>query len=206
MKLEIVLIGDIMLNIFIGTMKASKTAKLISIVEECDKNGFKYIVAYPACCSRKDNYIVSRKDNKSLKATRIFEVKDLYNYIQDSEYIFIDETQFLAGQHNIDEFLNFLEFCDKNDKKIYLFGLSLDYMGKAFTTIERVLPYADNIEVLTAKCEECGDIATRCVRYVDDKLDIDNCSSLLLIENSNVQYKSVCKNCYRKLTKLSAIK
>ena len=60
--------------------------------------------------------------------------------------------------------------------------------------------------MLTAKCDYCGNKASRCLRIVDGVIDSSEDSDLIVMEGLDVEYKSVCRNCYRKLTGLSAIK
>lgn len=192
-----------MLHLIIGTMKASKSSTLIDYTIMF--NDKKYTIFYPACCDKKDGYVVSRDNNKEVKAIKIFEIKDMYNYIQNVDIIFIDEFQFLTN-NNSKELMDFLEFCDRENKIVYLFGLSLNYMSEPFDITKDILPYADSVIVLTADCDICGKKATRCIRYIDGKLDSNPESNVLVMESSNVEYKSVCRECYRKITGLNAIK
>lgn len=192
-----------MLHLVVGTMKASKSSTLIDYTDLVKPK--KYVIFYPSCCDKKDGYVVSR-DNKEAKAIKIFEIKDMYNYVEGVDVIFIDEYTFFCNSSQVNEFMNFLEYCDQKDKQIYCFGLALDYMSQPFDITQRLLPYADTLVVLTARCEICGATATRCIRYVNGKLDNDPNSDTLLMEGSDVEYKSVCKKCYREITGLKAIK
>lgn len=194
-----------MIEAIIGTMKSEKTSTLIDRVNEIKNKEVK--VFYPSHCNKVDGYVYSRKDNKKLKGIKIFNISDLYNNINNTDVIFIDEVQFIVSSNNIDEFMNFIEYCDTKNIDVYLVGLQLDYMNNSFDIIQRVLPYTDKVTILTAKCEICGsDNAVRCVRYNGDALDCDPNSSLILLESDKVVYKSVCKDCYRKITSLPAIK
>lgn len=193
-----------MLHLVIGTMKASKSATLIDFVNDIENINYK--IFFPACCNKKDGYVVSRDNDKKVKAIKVFEVNDMYNHLKNIKIVFIDEFQFIANSEEIDEFMQFLEYCDKNNIDVYCFGLSLDYMSLPFDVTQRVLPYAQEIHVLNAYCDECGKPAYRCLRYVDGEIDINPNSDTLLMENADVEYKSVCNDCYRKITGLNAIK
>lgn len=195
-----------MIKAVTGTMKSAKTNKLVDVTQIIGQLGKKYVIFYPACCEKKENYVVSRKNNKQAKAVKIFNIQDMYNYMNNADYILIDEAQFICTSSELNDFMNFLEYCDIQNKFVYLFMLNLDYMSNSFDITQRVLPYCDEIEILHANCELCGKLADRCVRYVDNTLDNDPNSSLILIEGHNTQYKSVCKECYRKITSLNAIK
>lgn len=195
-----------MLHVIIGTMKASKSSMLVDYTNFVKEKGKKYIVFYPSCCDKKSGYVVSRDNGKKTKAIKVFEVNDMYNYIDDIDTLFIDEFQFIVGTNGLNDLMSFLEYCDKKCKDVYLFGLSLDYISLPFDVTQRVLPYADTIMVMNANCDICGKPAFRCLRYVDSVLDVNPNSDTLLMEASNVEYKSVCKECYRNITGLNAIK
>lgn len=193
-----------MISVITGTMASSKSKTLIDYTEFLKDKKCKIFV--PACCQRKDGYVTSRNDNREVKAIKIFNINDLYNNLGDCEVLIIDEVQFLIGTSEIDEFMLFLEYIDKKNIDLYMFGLNLDYLSNSFNLTQRILPYADSIITLTAICDECGKPACRCLRYIDGELDINPDSETLLLESNDVVYKSVCRTCYRKLTGLNAIK
>ena len=195
-----------MLEAIIGTMKSEKTSSLIDKVKELSETK-RVKVFYPSHCNKLDGYVYSRKDDKKIKGIKVFTISDLYNNIENVDVIFIDEVQFIVNLMYINDFMKFLEHVDTKNIDVYLVGLQLDYMSSSFEIIQRILPYMDKITILNAKCEICGaDNATRCIRYNDKELDCDPFSSLILMESDKVVYKSVCKDCYRKLTSLPAIK
>ena len=195
-----------MLHCIVGTMKSSKSSHLIDYTEVIKPK--KFIIFYPSCCEKKPDYVISRDNDKQAKAIKIFEIQDMYQHIQNIDVIFIDEFQFLTGSSNIDDFMEFIEFCDKNKKEVYLFGLALDYKANAFDITSRVLPYADTIMVLHANCDICGaeNKATRCIRYKNGELDLDLDAEILAMESDTMEYKSVCTECFRNLTQNPAIK
>lgn len=195
-----------MLHVIVGTMKSSKSSMLVDYTNFVKDKGKKHIVFYPSCCDKREGYVVSRDNGKKTKAIKVFEVNDMYNYIEDVDVLFIDEFQFIVGTSGLNDLMSFLEYVDKLNKDVYLFGLSLDYMSLPFDVTQRVLPYADTILVMNANCDICGRQAFRCLRYVDGVLDINPNSDTLLMEDVNVEYKSVCKECYRSITGLNAIK
>lgn len=193
-----------MITVITGNMKAGKTSCLINFAKQLENSKIK--IFYPACCNKKENYVVSREDNKKLKAIKIYEIKDFYNHIKDLQIILIDEFTFICSSNQIDDFMIFLEYCDKNNIDVFLFGLQNDYLSRPFDLTQRILPFADNIIVLKANCEICGEPASRTIRYINGEIDINNDSNIILLENENIEYKSVCRKCFREKTNLSAIK
>lgn len=194
------------LQAVIGTMKSAKTLALIEYTRLIEQENKTYVVFHPACCAKDDEYVVTRHKSQKTKAIKVFEIQDMYAYVKSVDICLIDEFQFICDNSHIDDFMEFLEYCDTHNIEVVLFGLSLDYMSSSFEVTQRVLPYCDNIIVQQAKCEICGEPASRCIRYIDDVLDNDPNSSLLLMEKQNVVYKSVCRKCYREITGSQAIK
>ena len=193
-----------MIHVIMGSMRAGKSASLIDYTEFLKDK--KYKIFFPASCNKEDGYVVSREDNKKAKAVKIFEIKDFYNYIDGLDTILIDEVQFLCNSYQIDELMKFLEYCDKKGIDVYCFGLQVDYLSRAFDVTQRLLPYADSVIVLNAVCDYCGKKASRCLRMIDVIIYSSEDSDLIIMEGLDVEYKSVCRNCYRELTGLSAIK
>lgn len=193
-----------MLHIITGTMCGGKSKTLIEYADKFKDKKVK--IFYPACINKSEGYVYSRDKDRKIKATKIYELNDLYNHLNNCEIILLDEYTFYCSSNQIDDFMKFLEHCDKLDIDIYLFGLSLDYLSNSFEITSRVLPYADSIMVLNAVCDKCGAKASRQLRIVDGEIDVDDKYGVLLVESDNVRYMPLCRKCYRELTGLSAIK
>lgn len=195
-----------MIKAIIGPMFGEKSSRLIDIANNLEKEGKKFKVFFPASCNKKEGFIYSRKDNKKIKAIKVFNIDDLFNNITDEEVILIDEFTFLCSNKYIDLFMNFLEEMDKQGKDIILSGLQLDYLGNSFDLTKEILPYCDEIETTSAVCEHCGKPATRQIRNINGEIDISDDTPTLLMENEDIVYIPVCRSCFRRLTGLSAIK
>lgn len=195
-----------MLHLIVGTMASAKSKTLLNYVDNFQAQNKKVTVYVPVCCQRKDGYVTSRNDERKAKAVKIFNINDLYNNIGDSDILLIDEIQFLCTANQIDYFMSFLEYVDRRDIDVYMFGLNLNYLSQPFELTQRLFPYVDTILNLNAKCDICGKPACRCLRYVNGELDVNPESSTLLLESENVVYKSLCRKHYREITGLNAIK
>lgn len=195
-----------MLHCVTGQMFASKSFTLIEYANKFKNEGVKYRVFYPASINKEEGYIYSRKNNSKIKAVKIYNIDDLYNNVQDIDVILIDEYTFICSNSQISEFMKFLDWCDEHKKDVYLFGISLDYLGRPFDIAMSVLPYADTHTVLHATCDICGKDASRQIRYINGVLDVSDETEVLQMENTDVVYKPICTECYRKLTGLNPIK
>lgn len=195
-----------MIKAIVGPMFGEKSSRLIDIANNLEKEGKKFKVFFPASCNKKEGYIYSRKDNKKIKAIKVFNIDDLFNNITDEEVILIDEFTFLCSHKYIDLFMSFLEQMDRMGKDVILSGLQLDYLGNSFDLTREILPYCDEIVMTSAVCEICGAPATRQVRKVNGVLDVSDDSPTLLMEDNDIVYMPVCRSCFREVTGLSAIK
>ena len=74
-----------MISLFVGTMKSSKTSTLIDMADYISEE--KCIIFYPACCEKKSGYVVSRDKGKHAKAVKVYDINDLYNYVENYEHI-----------------------------------------------------------------------------------------------------------------------
>lgn len=195
-----------MLKLIVGQMKSGKSSRLIDYVDEFREQGVKFKVFYPASCNKVDGYVYSRDNDRSTKAIKVYNVDDLYNNIDDAQVLLLDEYTFYVSDSQVNEFINFIEHCDKNGINVYLFGLQLDYMSRGFDLAHRILPYADEVIVANARCEFCGGVASRQIRFIDGKLDTDEEADTLQMESSDIVYKACCRKCYRELTGKPAIR
>lgn len=195
-----------MIKAIIGPMFGEKSSRLIDIANELEKEGKKFKVFFPASCNKKEGFIYSRKDNKKIKAIKVFNISDLFNNINGEDVVLIDEFTFLCTSNHIDSFMDFLEELDKRNTDVILSGLQFDYLGNSFDLTREVLPFCDEIVITQATCEICGSPASRQVRKINGELDIYDNTPTLLMEDKNIVYMPVCRSCFRNLTGLSAIK
>ncbi|KAL9251759.1 Thymidine kinase-like protein [Drosera capensis] len=100
-----------------------------------------------------------------------FALKDLSSFRQEfggraydeSDVIGIDEAQF---------FEDLYDFCqraaDHDGKTVIVAGLDGDYLRRSFGSVLDVIPLADSVTKLTARCEICGKLAHFTLRKSDE--------------------------------------
>lgn len=192
-----------MLNLTIGSVNSNKTDAVITtyILNE----GLKPIIYYPACSNKSKNSYLAR-NNQPIESAKIFDITDLYNHLGTHYVLIIDEVQFICSRQYISEFMEFIEHCDKLGITVYMFGLATDYIGEPFEVISRLLPYVDKITRCNTTCECKKGKATMNIRYIDGVVDTNDNSNTLMLENSSVTYKAVCRDCFRKYTGLDVLR
>ena len=189
-----------MLKLIVGNVNSNKSLLLKEYYHNIvNQYKVKPIVYYPAECTNEMYQL--------LGATKIFNISDLYNKLRDNKIVFIDEVQFITHRQYITDFMKFIEYCDTNSIDVYMFGLFLDYLGEPFEIITRVIPYVDEIITKNRICDICkNQNANMSLRYIYGVPDTDQISDTFLLESDDITYKSVCRDCFRKITGLKAIK
>ena len=176
--------GDI--NVFTGPMKCGKTQKILDEAVRQQIAGKNIKVFKPRIDNRfSDVQVVSRNGHK-LGAIEIDNVSEINNY--DADVYVIDEFQFLKG--NLNELYNLAQ----KGKKFYIAGLNLTSERKPFGSMGELLCMSDNVQMLTAVCENCKNDNAIYTYYTGTAKKGD----VLVGEDC---YIPVCRKCYEQLTK-----
>lgn len=130
-------------------MYSGKTTELMRQCKSLISIDKKVLVINHKCDNRcKD--VVKSHDNYTLKALKVKHLADIdESVIQDHDVIAIDEAQFFG------DLLNFVKCYET--KNLIIAGLSGDYKRNKFGQILDIIPYADNVQKLSAYCKICKD-------------------------------------------------
>ena len=184
-----------------GAMGCGKTRDIIKVWYNYKEKGKDAIIIKPAIDTKGNDKIVSR-DNSELETDYIIKPNDnIYNIIANHiinynlDCILVDEAQFLTRKH-VEQIT---DIVDVLDIPVICYGLRADFQDNLFTGSEALFIYADNIEEMKTICE-CGDGATRNVRFVNGK-PIFIGEQVAIDGEDKVTYESMCRNCRKKLVK-----
>ena len=167
------------INVFTGPMKCGKTQKILDEAKRQEIAGKRIKVFKPIIDNRfQENQVISRNGYK-LEAIGINKIDDIKSY--DADVYVIDEFQFLKG--------DLLELYDLSQK-----GKKFFIAGKPFGKMGDLLCMSDNVQMLTAVCENC-----KSENAIYTYFKGDNKSSDILVGEDC--YIPVCRKCYEKLTK-----
>jgi len=175
-------VGDI--NVFTGPMKCGKTQKILDEAQKQQIAGKNIKVFKPKLEDRfSDAEVISRKGYR-LDAVGIDCIDEIKKY--DADVYVIDEFQFLKG--DLTELYNLAQ----KGKKFFISGLNLTAERKPFGKMGDLLCMSDNVQMLTAVCENCRNDNAIYTYYkgenkTGDILVGDDC------------YMPVCRKCYEKL-------
>lgn len=111
--------------------------------------------------------------------------------------ILIDEAQFLSKEH----VKQLSDIVDYLDIPVICYGLRTDFRNELFEGSEALLSIADKIEELKTICD-CGKKATCNMRIVNDRIIISGNQIVI----GDLEYRSVCRKCYKERVKNDAKK
>ncbi|XP_073142599.1 thymidine kinase a [Henckelia pumila] len=143
-------------HVILGPMFAGKTTALLRRVMAEANNGRCVVIIK----SSKDNRyatdaVVTHDGTKfpcwALSDLSSFKLRFGADAYSKLDVIGIDEAQFFGDLYNF-----CIEAADFDGKTIVVAGLDGDYLRKSFGSVLDIIPLADTVTKLTARCEVCG--------------------------------------------------
>ena len=189
------------LHFFYSTMNAGKSTSLLQSNHNYLESGLDTMIFLPNETSKlSKGRIVSRI---GLKAKAIIANKDFnfIEYVKDKQTkqlscILIDEAQFLTKN----QVRQLGQVADKLNYPVMCYGIRTDFRGELFEGSSELLAIADNLIELKTICSHCVRKATMVVRR--DKEGKVVTEGTKVVVGGNDIYTPVCRNHFRKLTKL----
>ena len=189
------------LHFFYSTMNAGKSTSLLQSNHNYLESGLDTMIFLPNETSKlSKGRIVSRI---GLKAKAIIANKDFnfIEYVKDKQTkqlscILIDEAQFLTKN----QVRQLGQIADKLNYPVMCYGIRTDFRGELFEGSSELLALADNLIELKTICSHCVRKATMVVRRDEEGKVVTEGTKVVV--GGNDIYTPVCRNHFRKLTKL----
>lgn len=175
------------LQLCVGPMFAGKTTHLLNLIKHFNNELIDFLVIKPKLDNRySEKQEIMSHDKIAHPCIAVEKLSDIQ--INDmKQYILVEEGQFFSDLYEMVE--NWLE----EGRYIYVAGLIGDSKQQAFGDITDLMPIADEIKHLQARCA-CGKLASFTSLYVNINDDTDN-NSQILIGGADL-YKATCRQCY----------
>jgi len=186
------------LKFYYGTMGAGKSTEAIKTFTMYERAGkkVKMVQANPGGDGVDYNgpgFVSSRLCQNDMPAYIFTKVDNIPD--KDYDMLIVDEVQFLPPA----EIDKLAELVDDHDKTVICYGLKTDCYGNLFDGSARLLAIADVTKELSSICDICHDRpATRHLRYRGNELDTGGHSPFQDKSTEHVEYKSVCRQCWKK--------
>ena len=182
-----------------GAMNSGKSTHLMQVAHNYEERGMKVIIIKPNVDSKGGDRLVSRLgvdrkvDLLISEDDNIFDIIKVYlNENRKIDCILVDEVQFMKA-NQIDQLF---EIAVKINIPIICYGLRTDFKRDGFEGSTRLLLLAHSIEEMKTICA-CGKKAIFNGRKLNGKFVFEG-EQIAIDEQNDVQYESLCGNCYYK--------
>ncbi len=178
-----------------GAMNSGKSTALLQVAHNYEERGMNIVIVKPQIDSKIKNQIHSRL-NISRNADIL--VSDNDNIIEEVKKfkniscVLVDEAQFLTVKQ-IDELY---EIAVLMHIPVICYGLRADFKNDGFPGSIRLLLLAHSLEELKTICM-CGKKAVHNSRKINGKWVFEG-EQVVIDNSSNVEYVSLCSECYFK--------
>ena len=147
------------LTILMGCMFAQKTTERLRRIRRYEAIGYKVLVVNYAQDTRYGTHQIVSHDRTSCDATTVLTLSEVEAEVRSSTYqvVVIDEGQFYGDLYEC-----VTRWADTTGVHFVVAGLSGDSDRKPFGDLLRLIPMAEEVELLTAFCSVCRDGTTAC--------------------------------------------
>lgn len=171
------------IEVICGSMFSGKTEELIRRLKRAKFANLKVEIFKPAIDIRYDENAVVSHDSNSIHSTPINNSQTILLLANNVDIVGIDEAQFFD-----DEIITVCEKLALQGIRVIVAGLDMDYKGRPFGQMPKLLAIADFITKLHAICVRCGNIANISYRKTTNEEQV-------LLGEQDV-YEPRCRKCY----------
>ncbi len=148
------------IEVVCGCMFSGKTEELIRRMKRAQIARQKVQIFKPAIDTRYGEDCVATHDATKLSSTPVANVEMILDHLDDSTRVVgIDEAQFFG-----EEVVEIASRLANRGIRVVVAGLDMDYRGKPFGPMPKLLCIAEQVTKLSAICVVCGSPATRTQR------------------------------------------
>lgn len=182
-----------------GAMNSGKSTHLMQVAYNYEERGMNIVIMKPQVDSKGGEKLVSRLgvarkvDLLISEDDNVFDIIQNYNKeVKKIDCILVDEVQFMKA-FQIDQLF---EISVKMNIPIICYGLRTDFKLNGFEGSTRLLLLAHSIEEMKTICA-CGKKAIFNGRKINGKFVFEG-DQIAIDEENDVQYESLCGECYYK--------
>ena len=179
-------------------MSSGKTAALLQVAHNYERQGMKVIVVKPSIDTKAQDKVSSRIGIERPVDVLLAPNEKLIEKMEPVKphAIIVDEAQFLTGAQVIELYIMTKQY----DIPVLCYGLRCDFQMHGFEGSTRLLEIADDIEELKTICK-CGSKATQNLRLINGEPVFEG-EQVVIDDHTKVEYEGVCGKCYLKSRKV----
>lgn len=173
------------IEVICGSMFSGKTQELIRRLKLATIAKQKVQVFNSYLDTRYAKQHIVSHDKNMLKAQPIKNVREILKLVDpQTKVVGIDEAHFFS-----DDIVEVANKLANSSKTVIVAGLDLDYRGKPFSQMAKLMAIAEYITKNLAICMVCGDPAHYSQRITD--------SSKRIVVGAQDKYEARCRKCFR---------
>ncbi len=171
------------IEVICGSMFSGKTEELIRRLNRAYIAKQKVEIFKPIIDSRySKKKIVSHNENK-IHSTPVNFASDILINSNEYDVIGIDEVQFFD-----DEIVTVINKLANQGKRVIAAGLDMDFKGRPFSPMDKLMAVAEYITKVHAICMKCGNIASYSHRRTK--------SEKTVVLGEKDIYEALCRRCF----------
>jgi thymidine kinase len=172
------------IEVIVGPMFSGKSEELIRRLRRAEIARKKVQIFKPAIDNRYSKNGIVSHSGLEIQSDPVADADEIVRKVNIlTEVVGIDEGQFLGD--------GLVEVCQKlaeAGKRVIVSGLDMDYLGRPFEPMPRLLTVAEEITKLLAICIRCGNPAVHTQRLVH--------SDELIVVGAKGMYEARCRRCF----------
>ncbi len=173
------------IEVICGSMFSGKTEELIRRLKRARIANLKVEIFKPEMEVRYHQSDIVSHNATSIASTPVKSSLNILLLHNEADVIGIDEAQFFD-----DEIVYVCETLANKGVRVVIAGLDMDYLGKPFGPMPKLMSIAEFVTKVNAVCMVCGDIATHTYRKTEED------SLVMLGEHDS--YEARCRSCFNK--------
>lgn len=171
------------IEVICGSMFSGKTEELIRRLTRARLAKQQVEIFKPSVDTRyHDTHVVSHNET-SIRSTPVSFAGDILLLSGTCDVVGIDEAQFFD-----EEIVRVVQLLANQGKRVILAGLDMDFEGKPFDPMPKLMAIAEYVTKVHAICMKCGDLAAFSYRLSAAK------EKVMLGEKDN--YEARCRKCF----------
>ena len=171
-----------------GSMFSGKSSELIRRLSRAKIAKLRVMSFTPAIDTRYSTFEVVSHDGMHIESIAVNDPTEILRYAQNVDVVGIDEVQFMD-----ESIVDVASQLANSGIRVICAGLDMDYTGKPFGPMPRLMAIAEHITKLHAICVRCGDPANNSFRTAD--------SDELVMLGEKDAYIPLCRHCFNELMK-----
>jgi len=173
------------IEVICGSMFSGKTEELIRRLRRARIANLKVEIFKPEIDTRYHETEVVSHNSTAISSTPVKSSLNILLMDNGADVIGIDEAQFFD-----DEIVFVCETLAARGTRVVVAGLDMDYLGKPFGPMPKLMAVAEFVTKVNAVCMVCGDIATHTYRTATG-------DSLVMLGEQE-SYQARCRGCFTK--------